>query len=307
MTMQATTARLFLTLARHEMIVACQQDLLLSNSAESFSILDLLTSLSPLSESGDVSSSKCTSSVRGLLSMHCTHDEMLLAMRAFCTNKACLNYDSFSLRVTRRKSLWDNCHIKVATIISKFVEKTETYSQPKPLRRLNEDNKKLTTILNLFVHELTTERLSEAMRRNLAGHVRFNVPGLFAIIAAYDPETKKKSISLRALQLFCAEYGVVLENWHLRALSSRYADELVAGTSAAAIGMSYAEFETMVVEVKVDCYDQQTIICGVESVCIANREIQTTFATVKSKVVYRHLTGKYLGADRVWGKKEVFN
>ena len=284
-------ASLLLQLSRNEMILACQQDLLLSPSTITCSTLDLLLSISPLTETGNVSSITALNNIHGLLSTYCSNDEVLLAMRAFCTNKSHLDYDSFSYRIVQRKSLWKNCNTNIAKQIATFVEKTET--QTTSMRRMNDEqhhrkamtlngaeesslsslpsvNNVAKTMLHLLLHELTIERLSEAKKRHVAGHEKFNIPALFSIRAAYDTErnqmnlnpqkSRRRMVTMHAIQKFCERYNVRLENWHLRSLLSRYRNP----NDQDVLGLSYQEFETMVVEMKVDCYDQQ-LICGMNN------------------------------------------
>ena len=274
-----TSANLIGTLARNEMILSCLQEQLFDQCPDHLSSLDLLMSLSPLAEHGDVNPSIVSRNIRCLLQQYCSNEEILLATRAFCSGRH-MTCDSFAQRIVQRKSLWRNCPKDVALRITSYVEKVKARTNQEAPFSSSNSNSSSSAMHQLLVNELMIERLSEAGRRNVSGHASFNVPGLFLTIATYDEKNKIKNkikqqehfesrrrrinrpriVTMRALQCFCKEHGPVhLESWHLRALTSRYQQDRQGSSRGAALlpmedGLSYKEFESLVMEMKVDWY-----------------------------------------------------
>ena len=267
-------AELILLLARNEVILSCQQDLLLQTYHGS--MFDLLLSLSPLQEHGDIQPRRCIENVRLLMQKYCSNNELLLATRAF-SGTTYIDYTTFSTRILKRQSLWHNCNYSTCEKVAAFVETAQSHTSSQRaldhgrqgkhvkhfhLRTQTASSVVAHTLRQLLLNELTIERLNESKRRNVAGHVQFNIPGIFATIAAYDYDdsstattsatdrrernenwdnsgnsgnsgnsdtyaslaslSSAKVVTLQALQLFCLQYNVVLEKSHLRALTYRY-------------------------------------------------------------------------------------
>lgn len=294
------------------MILSCQQDLIFDTYHGS--ILDLLLTLSPLDEHGDVKPEDCINNTQTLLQKYCSKDELWLATRAF-SGTAYINYSNFSSRILKRKSLWKNCNYKYCQKVSQFVSTVQ--SQTASLRALDHgrlgkhiEHTHLTesassvlthTMRQLLLNELTIERLNESKRRNVAGHPQFNVPGLFATIAAYDNTnsgSNSSGVTLSALKKFCLQYDITLEDDDLRCLSYRYLKESINE-------FNYNEFSNMVNEVKIEEYDfltrQKNIIYArknINDTIISNdQKEQRLLRPLTSTIVKKYLSSKIQGKN----------
>eukprot|EP00946_MAST-07B_sp_MAST-7B-sp1_P004256 g4256.t1 len=350
------------------MRLACLQDDLLSTGASPFrgSTMELLCGgLGPLSETGEAGGARdALPKVYRLLRDYCTPDEAVLAARAFLAPEtqvdpgrdagperpARITTSTVLERVMRRKSLWCSCSRGTAALIEEEVAHDHTATVP-DLSTVGGAEERTLALRQLLLNEITLERAADAQRRLLAAHKDFNVASIFSTVSSYDGSvtkgsappprgqprrrrgTKRRIVTAKAMLSFCADHGVRLKRWHLRALLSRYqratmsdrVKQTLSGShhrrrlgtartapSPAPTGLTYDEFTGMLLECRVEwevsAVEWQKRICDARRDVSGNNALESSVAEaalllsgpdgteIGSNVVRAHLKSKYLSS-----------
>lgn len=352
-------AHLIKLLSRTEMVLACLQDELLVSGVSPFSgsTMEILSGLGPLLETGTISKADdCLPRVYSLLKGYCTPDETVLATRAFLKEgphmsnpammPAQISPQTLLQRILRRKSLWCSCS---RSTVAGIEEISQGLHVP-DLKTDGDCEKHVLALRQLLLNEITLERTVDSQRRLLAAHKDFNVTAIFSIVRAYDDHFAKDAdnlprnrqrrkrerqgiVTANAIVRFCADHGVMLKMWHVRALLSRYhratiSDRVKRTLSAsnrsqllgnskivappAVAGLTYDEFTGMLLEGRVEwqrsAVEWQRRICddkrngSGENILDAAAAEAVLFRSgpdgteIGSNVVRAHLKTKYLGS-----------
>lgn len=360
--MLQNVAHLIKLLSRTEMVLSCLQDQLLVSGASPFSgsTMEMMRGLGPLLETGTISKADdCLPRVYSLLKGYCTPDETILATRAFLKEgphmsnpammPAHISPQTLLQRILRRKSLWCSCSRSTAASIEEIAH---GFHVPE-LKVDGSCEKHALALRQLLLNEITLERTMDSQRRLLAAHKDFNVISLFSILRAYDDSSRKNQevfprkghsrnrrrqqgiVTADAIVRFCADHGVVLKKWHVRALLSRYSTETISDRvkrtlsasnrsqhlgnsktvpSPAVPGLTFDEFTGMLLECRIEW--QRSAVEWQRRICDDRRDVNGENALdaavaeavlfrsgpdgteIGSNVVRAHLKTKYL-ASRV--------
>jgi hypothetical protein len=269
--------------------------------------------------------------------------------------------DTVLERVLRRKSLWRSCSRATAAGIEEEAAGDLAASVP-DLATEGSDEERALALRRLLLNEITLERAADAQRRLLAAHKDFNVAAVFSTVSSYDDAVgvqsarapaaaggfagqrgrgrgrQRRLVTATAIVKFCADHGVPLKRWHVRALLSRYqratmsqrVQQTLSGSNRgrrlgsartvpapAPAGLTYDEFTGMLLECRVEwqvsAVEWQKRICDDHRDAAGDNALESAVAEaallhsgpdgteIGSNVVRAHLKSKYLSSRVLLG------